>query len=140
MHKKILGYELGFILFPVSVIAVLGGGYIISLQLGEKIWFTPIPAIIYTLLTFILLGSLFSIWQLALAVLDDKKLSKKGYKYISIFTKIGAIVSILGIIAAFIEGYGPYSIKKYSEYIFIYVFGAPALIPYLHARHLYGNH
>jgi len=137
-HTKLLLAEAIVILTPVSLVALTGGGYIILLQLGEKIGFTPTQSILLILFTTVLLASLVSLWVILIRVISGGSRMSYTSKLPYLLADTGAFISII-ILAAILYTVFFGGSDKIFNYAINYAWGTPALIPYVHLSYLNGG-
>ena len=137
-HKIILIAEALLLLVPVSILALFGGGYILTLQLFEKIRFQPLSAILIIIFTSILLLSLISLWSVLIHTIKNNAKALSPKRITSFFTHVGAILSML-ILASWVFSNIFIITNTFVNTVIIYLPGALALIPYLHLLFLNGG-
>ena len=137
-YKKLLIVEVIVLLVPVSLFAVIGGGFILVVQLFEKIRFNPLSAIAIIVFTTILLVSLISLWFILVRTIKNRDKTNDTRKSTLFFADVGAVFSII-ILSSWIFINIFDVANPFVNTVAIYVFGSPALIPYLHLVYLNGG-
>ena len=137
-YKTLLIAEVFIFLVPTTLIAILGGSYILTLQLFEKMRFQPLSAIFLTFVTVILLVSLMSLWFILIGTIKNNVNNSNTKKLTSFFADVGAIFSLIILVSwLFVILFN--STNSFFNYASIFLLGTPALIPYLHLVYLNGG-
>ena len=137
-YKTLLLTEAFIFLVPTSLVAIMGGGYILTLQLFEKMRFQPLSAIFLSLVTVILLASLMSLWLILIGTIKNNVKTSNAKKSTLLFADIGAIFSLI-ILVSWLLVILFNSTNSFFNYASIFLLGTPALIPYLHLVYLNGG-
>ena len=137
-YKTLLLAEAFIFLVPTSLVAIMGGGYILTLQLFEKMRFQPLSAIFLSLVTVILLASLMSLWLILIGTIKNNIKTSNAKKSTLLFADIGAIFSLIILVSwLFVILFN--SANSFFNYVSIFLLGTPALITYLHLVYLNGG-
>lgn len=134
-HRIFLVVEAIIILLPVSVLAIFGFIYILSLHLGENMFFTPIPAVIGISIASMAILGLCSLWYGVLSQIREKFNKAKISSNLYFTAHLGAFIASISLVSWLVMVIEP-DTKIYVSYFSIYVFGVPALIPYIHIMYI----
>jgi hypothetical protein len=132
-HRVVLVIGSVLVLLPVTVVAFLGGGYMLLIMLGQELFRTPVLALGISATTVTGLVGLVALWVLmAQAFGRIGWLADSAERWTLRLAHLGAGLAALGLLSLALTMVFPVSGEGYLAHLRLYAFGAPALLPYAH--------